>query len=722
MKTKLLLLFTFISFYANAQLVLLDEPLGNGEANIISVAVYDNDLMYSMERDNTSRVPEIYVSNGTPGDRIELLAGSNSKAVFHQTISQDGRRVYGNGNFKVGNKIFAAIQVFGSSDVNIYQFNASRTFLTPNNIFKKTTDATTNISLIGKEELLTIDSIKVDNKNRLRIHHFTKNNGIRNYTLPEIFFGSTRPSGFFNWGGSLYFVARIFGEEDIYKIDALETVRVTENKVSLGSASKGVAPSKFLLDDFIYFTGREGFYTNVNPGPIKRNTVTAICYANGNNSFGSTDTEIHNGDDGSLGYKAYSDTNFVTNILGKLGSNIVYYRASERSFFSTPNNSRLNIPTTNSSDPEFIQFNDKIYTIPRITNMARNLYIIGQNNDISTVEIPPFPNTNNFAQKVGEMLVKDDKIFFIGSYFFDNKGRYVLFSYKEGDATITTELEFPEDIVPNINLYYPYNNGFVFRSKPSNSSKESLYTWNVESRSKILDNGNAKTSKLGSNATFKYDETTYSITSNTTTFNENDQLKVQILDTLSTQFKEVVKNFPASTEKNRISNLFYSLNTLKTGNTHQSNLTLTYNDAMFTNTTTTSENLSVMAFYDGNWTEITPTSFNNSTKEITINANFLEEAFLFFKINGTLSLNNIAVNNNLSIYPNPAKSNITISLSDKNEIKKVEIYSVLGDKVMIEKVFKKSSIKINTSKLSTGIYIIKAFINDKTISKKLIIN
>ena len=220
MKIKLLITLFFLSFSINAQLVLLDEPTGTGSAGIVSLSIYDNDIVYTMIKDNTSSNPGIFVSNGVPGDRKELLAGTVSSANFHKNISQDGRRLYGNGNFKVGKNIYAAVRPLGTSTSKIYRFNASRTFLTPENIFKQTTETHQNISLVGSDELLTIDSIKVDNKNRLRIHHFTKEGLTYNYILPEVFYGSTRPSSFFNWDGALHFVAKISGESDLYKVDA----------------------------------------------------------------------------------------------------------------------------------------------------------------------------------------------------------------------------------------------------------------------------------------------------------------------------------------------------------------------------------------------------------------------------------------------------------------------------------------------------------------------
>ena len=72
----------------------------------------------------------------------------------------------------------------------------------------------------------------------------------------------------------------------------------------------------------------------------------------------------------------------------------------------------------------------------------------------------------------------------------------------------------------------------------------------------------------------------------------------------------------------------------------------------------------------------------------------------------------------LSFYPNPA-TNGKIFISSRSTVaKEVEIYDVLGKKVL---QITSSSKEINISMLSPGVYIIKIKENDNTATRKLII-
>ena len=78
--------------------------------------------------------------------------------------------------------------------------------------------------------------------------------------------------------------------------------------------------------------------------------------------------------------------------------------------------------------------------------------------------------------------------------------------------------------------------------------------------------------------------------------------------------------------------------------------------------------------------------------------------------------------NQLLVYPNPAKSKVSIELLNGLAIEKVEVFSVLGDKVITQKSKNKSIISVDISNLSAGIYFIKANSEKEILSKKLIIN
>ena len=86
--------------------------------------------------------------------------------------------------------------------------------------------------------------------------------------------------------------------------------------------------------------------------------------------------------------------------------------------------------------------------------------------------------------------------------------------------------------------------------------------------------------------------------------------------------------------------------------------------------------------------------------------------------NQTLSIDNFN-SDNFKIYPNPVKNSLYINLKTPN-VTSIEIYSILGKKVLV-KVINDSS-EINTEQLSSGVYIMKITQNNTTISKKLIKN
>jgi len=76
-------------------------------------------------------------------------------------------------------------------------------------------------------------------------------------------------------------------------------------------------------------------------------------------------------------------------------------------------------------------------------------------------------------------------------------------------------------------------------------------------------------------------------------------------------------------------------------------------------------------------------------------------------------------NSDFAMYPNPAKSQLTIDGGTTSQLQKIEIYTILGEKVEeINQQEKSKSINIALN-YSPGIYLVK--IND-TNTKKLIIN
>lgn len=71
------------------------------------------------------------------------------------------------------------------------------------------------------------------------------------------------------------------------------------------------------------------------------------------------------------------------------------------------------------------------------------------------------------------------------------------------------------------------------------------------------------------------------------------------------------------------------------------------------------------------------------------------------------------------MYPNPA--NDVLTLSTQNTVNTVEIFNVLGKKVITMQV-EDTSAEINVSNLNAGIYLIKYEINNSTSTKKFVKN
>lgn len=83
----------------------------------------------------------------------------------------------------------------------------------------------------------------------------------------------------------------------------------------------------------------------------------------------------------------------------------------------------------------------------------------------------------------------------------------------------------------------------------------------------------------------------------------------------------------------------------------------------------------------------------------------------------TVSVNNLSIYD-FNYYPNPIEN--TLNLSANQLFNSVKVYSVLGQEVISIKPKNSTDLQINLSTLSSGIYLIKAKIEDKTSNFKII--
>ena len=85
---------------------------------------------------------------------------------------------------------------------------------------------------------------------------------------------------------------------------------------------------------------------------------------------------------------------------------------------------------------------------------------------------------------------------------------------------------------------------------------------------------------------------------------------------------------------------------------------------------------------------------------------------------GVKELNN---ENEISVYPNPAKDVLNIDFGDANEKRRIEIYDAVGELVLRESLITQKS-SLNIHHLSSGIYFYCILVNGiKVNTNKIVI-
>ncbi len=115
-----------------------------------------------------------------------------------------------------------------------------------------------------------------------------------------------------------------------------------------------------------------------------------------------------------------------------------------------------------------------------------------------------------------------------------------------------------------------------------------------------------------------------------------------------------------------------------------------------------------------------PTGQVINTFNYPSNGKFPRHFASFYDLRYTITgLKQSNFNSAVSIYPNPSSEKIHIA-PNNFPVKKIEILNSLGDKIYTNLNFIDES--INVSQFLNGVYLIKLYSNDLTITKKLIIN
>jgi len=105
-----------------------------------------------------------------------------------------------------------------------------------------------------------------------------------------------------------------------------------------------------------------------------------------------------------------------------------------------------------------------------------------------------------------------------------------------------------------------------------------------------------------------------------------------------------------------------------------------------------------------------------NVQEITTGTILISEGFISSSLSNTLGINDVGINDeNIVVYPNPTSDFIYIKTN--LSLEKIELYDALGKNILKAKNIK----KIPVNNLSKGIYILKIYSGNKSISKKVII-
>lgn len=73
----------------------------------------------------------------------------------------------------------------------------------------------------------------------------------------------------------------------------------------------------------------------------------------------------------------------------------------------------------------------------------------------------------------------------------------------------------------------------------------------------------------------------------------------------------------------------------------------------------------------------------------------------------------------LKVYPNPATTNITIKTANQTQIDSVELYNILGSKVLSSTKLIDNS--INVSEMASGVYLLKVNAGNNSVTKRIVI-
>ncbi|PQJ76719.1 choice-of-anchor B family protein [Polaribacter glomeratus] len=96
----------------------------------------------------------------------------------------------------------------------------------------------------------------------------------------------------------------------------------------------------------------------------------------------------------------------------------------------------------------------------------------------------------------------------------------------------------------------------------------------------------------------------------------------------------------------------------------------------------------------------------------------INNGFFVIKKNGTLSLQNQELQKSFSVYPNPTSGKTTIKSSNNQFVQSIQIYNLLGQKMIEENNINNDTYVLDTKGLQKGVYFIK--INNQNTTKLIV--
>jgi len=124
---------------------------------------------------------------------------------------------------------------------------------------------------------------------------------------------------------------------------------------------------------------------------------------------------------------------------------------------------------------------------------------------------------------------------------------------------------------------------------------------------------------------------------------------------------------------------------------------------------------SIIQTTDGGYIVASHTSSDNGD----VTGNHGQSDYWIVKLSATLSTTSFLEKNNLTIFPNPTKDNLTINLDYFTSSQEITITDILGKIIHTQKVDGLTT-TINTNKLEKGIYILNLINGTQSISQKFI--